>query len=135
MATSTTRCPSLYAWQVYQGDFEQAVTAVIALGGDTDTVAAITGALCGATHGVESIPKKWVGRFQDWPRNKAYVHRLSQSLAAKHEERSTPPVRCSTLGLIPRNLFFLIIVLIHGILRYLPGGLKLVALRRTKQAT
>lgn len=113
---------ALYAWLRYRGDFEEAITRVVTLGGDTDTVAAITGALCGATHGVESIPESWLGRFVDWPRSKPYIRRLASALA----EESSKPVRCSVLGILPRNIVFLITVLAHGIMRYVPGALRCV---------
>lgn len=39
--------------------YEEAVRTAIDLGGDTDTVAAVTGALAGAVHGVADIPTRW----------------------------------------------------------------------------
>ena len=39
--------------------FEQAMRAVIDLGGDTDTVAAVAGSIAGALHGVQRIPVRW----------------------------------------------------------------------------
>ncbi|MEU6423966.1 ADP-ribosylglycohydrolase family protein [Streptomyces spiralis] len=39
--------------------FEDAVRAAIDLGGDTDTVAAVTGALARAYHGLDAIPARW----------------------------------------------------------------------------
>lgn len=39
--------------------FERVVTAVIDLGGDTDTVAAIAGAIAGARFGAHAIPERW----------------------------------------------------------------------------
>jgi ADP-ribosylglycohydrolase len=33
---------------------------VVNLGGDTDTIASITGALAGLSYGFNDIPKKWV---------------------------------------------------------------------------
>ncbi|BFO22054.1 hypothetical protein SHKM778_84420 [Streptomyces sp. KM77-8] len=39
--------------------FEEAVRAAVDLGGDTDTVAAVTGALAGAVYGVDGIPTRW----------------------------------------------------------------------------
>jgi ADP-ribosylglycohydrolase len=39
--------------------FEAAVTRAVALGGDTDTVGAIVGALCGVFHGIEGVPERW----------------------------------------------------------------------------
>ncbi len=40
-------------------DFEEAVTKVVHLGGDTDTVAALTGAVAGARFGASAIPAPW----------------------------------------------------------------------------
>ncbi|MFI0515295.1 ADP-ribosylglycohydrolase family protein [Streptomyces sp. WSLK1-5] len=39
--------------------YETAVRAAIDLGGDTDTVAAVTGALAGSVHGVTAVPERW----------------------------------------------------------------------------
>ncbi|MFF8507826.1 ADP-ribosylglycohydrolase family protein [Streptomyces sp. NPDC015492] len=39
--------------------FEDAVRAAIDLGGDTDTVAAVTGGLAGAHYGLEAVPARW----------------------------------------------------------------------------
>ncbi|MEU5894065.1 ADP-ribosylglycohydrolase family protein [Streptomyces sp. NPDC047461] len=39
--------------------YEEAVRAAIDLGGDTDTVAAVTGGLAGAVHGIEAVPARW----------------------------------------------------------------------------
>ena len=46
--------------------FEDAMVAVINLGGDTDTVAAVAGAIAGALYGMQRIPVRWV----------TYVHGL-----------------------------------------------------------
>ncbi|WP_345629062.1 ADP-ribosylglycohydrolase family protein [Streptomyces thinghirensis] len=39
--------------------FEDAIRAAIDLGGDTDTVAAVTGGLAGAYYGLDAIPTRW----------------------------------------------------------------------------
>ncbi len=39
--------------------FEQALAAAVDLGGDTDTVAAVTGMLAGAVYGTSAIPTRW----------------------------------------------------------------------------
>ncbi|MEU5952748.1 ADP-ribosylglycohydrolase family protein [Streptomyces sp. NPDC047525] len=39
--------------------YEDAVRAAVDLGGDTDTVAAVTGALAGARYGLTAIPARW----------------------------------------------------------------------------
>ncbi len=45
------------AW--HAADSEAAITATVMLGGDTDTNAAIAGALAGAVHGEAAIPLRW----------------------------------------------------------------------------
>ncbi|GAA3769099.1 ADP-ribosylglycohydrolase family protein [Streptomyces phyllanthi] len=42
------------------GSYEAAVRAAVDLGGDTDTVAAVTGGLAGAVYGAGDIPERWV---------------------------------------------------------------------------
>ncbi|MFE7166434.1 ADP-ribosylglycohydrolase family protein [Streptomyces sp. NPDC057616] len=39
--------------------YEAAVRAAVDLGGDTDTVAAVTGGLAGAVYGADAIPERW----------------------------------------------------------------------------
>ncbi|AZQ35156.1 ADP-ribosylglycohydrolase family protein [Streptomyces cyaneochromogenes] len=39
--------------------YETAVRAAIDLGGDTDTVAAVTGGLAGAVYGIAGVPERW----------------------------------------------------------------------------
>ncbi|MGZ5301374.1 MAG: ADP-ribosylglycohydrolase family protein [Actinomycetota bacterium] len=45
--------------------FEEGLRHVVGLGGDTDTNAAVTGALLGALHGRSGLPVAWLGRLQD----------------------------------------------------------------------
>jgi len=45
--------------------FEEAVTEVVNLGGDTDTAGAILGAMAGAHYGAEAIPKRWLDGLQN----------------------------------------------------------------------
>jgi ADP-ribosylglycohydrolase len=47
------------------GSFEEAVTEVVNLGGDTDTAGAILGAMAGAYYGVEAIPTRWLDGLQN----------------------------------------------------------------------
>ncbi|MFF9196295.1 ADP-ribosylglycohydrolase family protein [Streptomyces sp. NPDC014779] len=49
---------ALWALRTTTG-FEEALAAAIDLGGDTDTVAAVTGMLAGAVHGPAAIPPRW----------------------------------------------------------------------------
>ena len=43
----------------YENNYEGVVLACVNAGGDTDTIAAMAGALVGARNGLETIPQKW----------------------------------------------------------------------------
>ncbi|MCB5180696.1 ADP-ribosylglycohydrolase family protein [Streptomyces antimicrobicus] len=45
------------------GSFADAVGAAVDLGGDTDTVACVTGALAGAVYGAGAVPERWTARL------------------------------------------------------------------------
>ncbi len=47
------------------GDVETELRRVVGLGGDTDTNAAVAGALLGARDGVAGLPPVWLGRLRD----------------------------------------------------------------------
>jgi ADP-ribosyl-[dinitrogen reductase] hydrolase len=57
-------------------DYERAVTWTIALGGDADTNAAVTGALLGCRHGVGAIPSRWLSAL----RERARIERAARGL-------------------------------------------------------
>jgi len=50
---------------LYPDDFQEAVAAAIWQGGDTDTIAAMAGALVGARLGVNAIQDGWVAKLED----------------------------------------------------------------------
>jgi ADP-ribosyl-[dinitrogen reductase] hydrolase len=53
-------CLGQAVWAVrHSTSYESAVVSAIDLGGDTDTVACVTGALAGAIHGIQTIPSRW----------------------------------------------------------------------------
>jgi ADP-ribosyl-[dinitrogen reductase] hydrolase len=58
--------------------FETGLRDVVALGGDTDTNAAVTGALLGAFHGLEGLPETWLGRLAE----RETIEREAEALAA-----------------------------------------------------
>lgn len=112
---------ALYAWLRHEGDFRSSLIAAMGCGGDTDTVGAILGALCGASGGVENIPGEWLNGVGEWPRSVAFIRRLAQRLAEqKQAGRPLGPVRYFWPGLIPRNILFLAVVILHGFRRLLP---------------
>ena len=50
--------------------FEDAVIYAVNLGGDADTIGAITGGLAGAIYGSKAIPLRWIDALAN-PRNNA----------------------------------------------------------------
>ncbi|MGY1582709.1 ADP-ribosylglycohydrolase family protein [Streptomyces sp. MN13] len=53
-------CLGSAVWAVRTtSSYEDAVRAAVDLGGDTDTVAAVTGGLAGAVYGADAIPERW----------------------------------------------------------------------------
>ncbi len=114
---------ALYAWLRAPGDWN-AVEQVIRLGGDTDSTGAIVGGLVGATAGAGSIPNAWLSGLLEWPRTIVWMHSLGQRLAEQFGEPGaggTPgPLPLFWPGIVPRNLFFLAIVLAHGFRRLGP---------------
>jgi ADP-ribosylglycohydrolase len=112
---------ALYCWAASPGDFRQSVTNAVLLGGDTDSVAAITGAIAGANLGASAIPIEWVNRLRDWPRNVAWLERVAASIAENSlGERRVEPPPMYWLATLPRNAVFAVIVLGLGFRRLLP---------------
>ena len=111
----------LHAWFRHSNDFRAAVLAVIRCGGDTDTTAAIVGAILGAGVGKTGIPPEWRAGLWEWPRSPAWIERLGRRLAMVTATgvagRAVP---LSPVGLLLRNLLFLFVVLYHGFRRLLP---------------
>ncbi|MGO8898739.1 MAG: ADP-ribosylglycohydrolase family protein [Isosphaeraceae bacterium] len=59
--------------------FEEALTEVVNLGGDTDTAGAILGALAGAHYGIGQIPRRWLDGLQ----NRAGIDARASALAQR----------------------------------------------------
>jgi poly(ADP-ribose) glycohydrolase ARH3 len=62
--------------------YAHTVGHVIRLGGDTDTIAAMAGALSGAFLGKAAIPPHWLSSLEDGPRGKSYLEKLAEELLA-----------------------------------------------------
>ena len=72
-------CAAIYA-AVAHPAFEQAVTFAVGLGGDADTLAAMTGAIAGARDGDASIPGRWLDALEDGERGRRHVEQLATRL-------------------------------------------------------
>ncbi|MEZ4318586.1 MAG: ADP-ribosylglycohydrolase family protein [Myxococcota bacterium] len=75
-------------------DFEAAVETAVRLGGDTDTVAAIVGAIVGTRVGRAGLPEDWLAAYGDWPWTLSRLEDLA------HER----PVSAAPIGLFKVGL-------------------------------
>ncbi len=111
----------IYTGVQFNWDFRKTITAIIEAGGDTDSTAAIAGALCGAFGGTTAIPNQWIAPIAEWPTDMNELRILAQAIHTRNALRVRP--HCSPLLLL-RNLLFLITVLLHGFARLLPTTLR-----------
>lgn len=111
----------LHAWFSHPRDYAQAVTVMIRCGGDTDTTAAMLGAIVGAGVGRRGIPQKWLDDLVEWPRTVAWMEDLAAK-AARAAQRGEPGAAhpLPIAGLALRNIGFFVLVLAHGLRRLLP---------------
>jgi len=77
---------AIYSFLSHPGSFEEAVQFAVRLGGDTDTIGAMTGAVAGACHSVEGIPKAWIDALENSEKGRDYVRALANKLYDRHVE-------------------------------------------------
>jgi poly(ADP-ribose) glycohydrolase ARH3 len=64
----------------YTPNFCDAIRAAISLGGDTDTIAGMVGAIVGAHVGEKGLPVEWIEQLEDGPRGRSFARRLADRL-------------------------------------------------------
>jgi len=67
---------AIYCFLRNHESFKDAVEYAVSLGGDRDTIAAMTGAISGAFHNVTAIPKSWLNKLE----KRAHIERLAEEL-------------------------------------------------------
>lgn len=73
-------CTAIYSFLSHPQSFEEAVVYAVSLGGDTDTIGAMTGAISGAYHGMQEIPKRWLNVLENGSKGRQYVEKLAEKL-------------------------------------------------------
>jgi ADP-ribosylglycohydrolase len=112
---------ALHVWLRHAEDLRGGLVEAVRLGGDTDTLAAVVGALIGIRAGKQGIPAAWVERFAEWPRSLAWMERLARRAAHAARQRQGGAAEPLNLpALLLRNAFFFLFVLAHGFRRLLP---------------
>lgn len=110
----------LHVWAQQPRDVRAALSAVIALGGDTDTTGAILGGIMGANLGVDALPADWRRAIMEWPRSVAWIGSLGAALGGSLAGRPTSCPRLAWWAIPLRNALFAILVIGHGLRRLLP---------------
>lgn len=114
---------AVYCWAFSPNDFKAVVTNAVLLGGDTDSVGAIAGAIAGAGCGEESISGEWHNQLAEWPRGRKWMRDLSQQLSATINKGSSTDQKAPSLRwgrTLVRNLVFGIVVIAICLRRYIP---------------
>jgi ADP-ribosylglycohydrolase len=112
---------AIFAWLRHPDNFRAALTEALNCGGDTDTVGAILGAISGAALGESAIPAEWLHSIAEWPRSSRFIRSLATKLV--DQTRSATALGAASYfwpAVVPRNVFFLCIVLLHGLRRVFP---------------
>lgn len=71
--------------------FETSVANAVFLGGDTDTIAAMTGAIAGAFLGAGAIPGQLLEILEDQGKGRTYISGLAKRLSEAYEAMRTAP--------------------------------------------
>lgn len=106
---------ALGAWLRHRADAEAGLTAIFRCGGDTDTIGAIAGAWYGLDRGEEAFPAAWIGRVADWPLSVQVLRETGRGLVLP-----AASVPWSWWAYPLRNLCFLAMVIVRGLLRLAP---------------
>jgi hypothetical protein len=100
----------------------EGLARIIAMGGDTDSTAAILGGIYGAALGRDALPDDWLRGIADSPRSARWIEKLARRLAHAHTdpaESPGPSPLCWPVYLL-RSPIFMAVVLCHGFRRLLP---------------
>ncbi len=111
----------LHCLQSTPGTWEEVVRSAVRLGGDTDSVAALVGAL--AVHDPQRgpLPEAWLSRLRDWPMTRQWLERLgTQAQSVSQSRAPASPPELPFFSRVARNMGFLVLVLGHGIRRLFP---------------
>ncbi|MDI6890804.1 MAG: ADP-ribosylglycohydrolase family protein [Thermodesulfovibrionales bacterium] len=71
---------AIYSFLAHSESFEEALIYAVNLGGDCDTIGAMTGAIAGAYHGKEGIPHRWLNDLENGLLGRTYIEELARSL-------------------------------------------------------
>lgn len=79
---------ALYSFLTHPGNFKEAVTYAVKIGGDTDTIAAMCGAVSGAYLGASALPSEWLSAVENGLQGRDYAADLANRLFAAWRDAS-----------------------------------------------
>jgi poly(ADP-ribose) glycohydrolase ARH3 len=80
---------AIAAFSMSPNSYEQTIGSAILLGGDTDTIAAMAGAISGAFLGWQSIPTHLLEQLEDREQGRSYIKGLAKQLHAAYLRAAT----------------------------------------------
>ena len=78
---------ALWAFARHQDSPEEAIVTAVNMGGDTDTIGSMCGAVAGAYHGAYRIPGRWVDELENEEKGRDYLLSLADRLFEIYETR------------------------------------------------
>ncbi len=72
---------AIYAALSSLDSFEDALVNAVAVGGDTDTIGAMAGAISGGLHGTNAVPERWWNQLENASRGRDHVVELGEQIA------------------------------------------------------
>lgn len=82
---------ALYSFLAFHESFEESLIQAVSLGGDTDTIGAMTGAISGAYHGIKGIPHYWLEELEGGEKGSSYIESLGERLYYVFQEINENP--------------------------------------------
>lgn len=64
---------ALFAFLRKPGSFRETIISALCLGGDSDTIAAMAGAIAGAKFGIKGIPEEWLNTLENKKEGKDFI--------------------------------------------------------------
>ncbi len=111
----------IHCWLTHQNDFRSAMESIILCGGDADTNAAMVGGIIGASVGGDAIPPDWIDGLLLFPSSLKLIEDLAHQLShAKESGEAGVPISPLWIATLSKNIFFLVVVLLHGFRRFSP---------------
>ncbi len=74
---------AVFAFIKYPDNFEKSVQFCVNAGWDTDTMAAINGAICGAMNGTDGIPQRYIDNLENGYKGREHIRNLANLMACK----------------------------------------------------